>query len=69
MLFRSIVERMKHSKSFLESKFECIESHGNYVLFKKPNVLTDIFGYKNVNGLYRMALLDMETIKLYVKNI
>ena len=65
----TIVERMKHSKSFLESKFECIESHGNYVLFKKPNVLTDLFGCKNVNGLYRMALLDMETIKLYVKNI
>lgn len=57
-----VVSRMKKTKIFLERKFECKKSHANYVLFKKKNRYTKKFGSKNVDGYFRMALTDMETL-------
>ena len=57
-----VVLRMKESKKFLEEKFECKKSYGNYVLFKKKNIYTEKFGAKKVNGYFRMALADMKTL-------
>lgn len=60
-----VVSRMGETKEYLEITFECKHSHGNYVLFKHPNVYTDTFGAKKVGGYYRMALTDMETLNEY----
>ena len=57
-----VVERMEESKNYLETKFKCKKSFSNYVLFKKKNEYTKKFGAKEVNGYYRMALADMETL-------
>ena len=47
---------------FLENKFECKKSYANYVLFKDKNEYTEKFGCKKVEGYYRMALIDMESL-------
>lgn len=57
-----VIQRMLETREYLESKFPCVKSHGNYVLFYNPNEYTGRFGAKLVNGLYRMALADMETL-------
>ena len=57
-----VISRMNVTKLHLENMFECKKSVANFVLFKSPNKYTDIFGCKSVNGLYRMALLDIETL-------
>jgi len=57
-----VVSRMKESKVFLEKKFDCKKSYANYVLFKEKNMYTEKFGTKNVDGYFRMALADMNTL-------
>ena len=58
----SVVSRMNITKLFLESKFDCVPSRGNYVIFKQQNHYTRHFGAKTVNLGYRMALTDMKTL-------
>lgn len=58
----NVIKRMKKSKELLEGMFDCVESHGNYVLFKQPNAFTEKYGCKLVGGVYRMALLDRSLI-------
>lgn len=55
-------QRMIETRDFLEKEYDCVPSKSNYVLFKQPNKYTEKFGYKGVNGLYRMSLIDMETL-------
>jgi histidinol-phosphate/aromatic aminotransferase/cobyric acid decarboxylase-like protein len=55
-------KRMIETRNYLEQEYDCVPSKSNYVLFKQPNKYTQKFGYKNVNGLYRMSLIDMETL-------
>ena len=38
------------------------KSHANYVLFKEKNIYTEKFGAKLIDGYYRMALADMDTL-------
>jgi len=57
-----VIFRMKESKFFLEKKFDCKKSYANYVLFKEKNMYTKKFGAKNVDGYFRMALADMNTL-------
>lgn len=57
-----VVSRMNESKVFLEKKFDCKKSYANYVLFKEKNMYTEKFGSKNVDGYFRMALADMNTL-------
>ena len=57
-----VVARMEESKIFLEKKFNCKKSYANYVLFKEKNTYTEKFGAKNVDGFFRMALADMNTL-------
>ena len=58
----SHAQRMIETRNYLEKEYDCVPSKSNYVLFKQPNKYTEKFGYKNVNGLYRMSLIDMETL-------
>lgn len=60
-----VVDRMQEAKQYLETTFDCKHSHGNYVLFREPNVYTETFGAKEVGGYHRMALADMETLNDY----
>lgn len=60
----NVVNRMLITKSWLEDMFPHKQSHANYVLFKNTNKYTDYFNAKLVNGYYRMALADMETINI-----
>jgi len=55
-------QRMIETRNHLEKEYDCVPSKSNYVLFKQPNKYTEKFGYKDVNGLYRMSLIDMETL-------
>lgn len=64
----SVISRMIISKEYIMSLFDCVESNGNYVLFKEPNILTETFGCKLVNNMYRMALADKETILDVINN-
>ena len=57
-----VISRMKLTKKFLENKFQCKESHGNYVLFKNKNKYVKKFGYNKTHGYYRMALIDIESL-------
>ena len=57
-----VVTRMKESKNFLEKKFNCKKSYANYVLFKEQNIYTEKFGAKKIDGFFRMALADMNTL-------
>jgi histidinol-phosphate aminotransferase len=64
-----VVNRMLETKEFLESKYDCQPSHGNYVLFKSPNILTDTYGYKLIdNQYYRMALTNKEIILCHLNS-
>lgn len=58
----NVIKRMLHSKHWLETNYEHKVSHGNYVLFKKPNKFTDKFKARLVEGHYRMALADFYTL-------
>ena len=60
---QDVVLRMKETKDFLESKYECKKSIANYVLFKKQNKYTKLFGSREIEGYHRMALTDMETLR------
>ena len=53
---------MQLTKKFLEKKFKCKNSYANYVLFKDNNKYTEKFGCKKIEGYYRMALIDMESL-------
>ena len=57
-----VVLRMKVTKKFLENKFQCKETYTNYVLFKNKNKYVEKFGCNKIDGYYRMALIDMESL-------
>ena len=59
------IKRMIETRNYLERNFDCVPSNSNYVLFKEPNQYTEKLGCKIVNGLYRMSLLDMDTMIAY----
>lgn len=61
----SHINRMNETKQYIESNFDCIKSHGNYVLFKTeiPGI-EDKFVVKQLpNGIIRMALTNLELFK------
>lgn len=58
----SVVSRMLKTKEYLDNSYSTEPSVGNYVLFKKPNKLTDRFGYRLINNMYRMALINKELL-------
>jgi histidinol-phosphate aminotransferase len=58
----AVVNRMLKTKQYLENTYPTEPSIGNYVLFKKSNKLTDRFGYRLVNNMYRMALINKELL-------
>lgn len=58
------VNRMILTKNYIEQKYLCKPSHGNFVLFKEDPKLNCIVK-KTPQGYYRMALTDLNTfIKL-----
>jgi len=61
---QSYVDDWLDTRHYLESKFDCVKSHSNYVLFKEENKYTKKFGARVVNGLHRMALCDLATLMI-----
>lgn len=59
---KAVVSRMLETKLILENMYSCKASSANYVLFKNPNKYTDKFNARVVQGYYRMALIDKETL-------
>jgi histidinol-phosphate/aromatic aminotransferase/cobyric acid decarboxylase-like protein len=57
-----VIMRMIETKNFLEQKYDCKKSVANYVLFKKQNKYTKVFGSREIDGFHRMALTDMKTL-------
>jgi histidinol-phosphate/aromatic aminotransferase/cobyric acid decarboxylase-like protein len=56
------IERMLITRSYIESNYDCVPSQGNFVLFNKnPELPCQI--KKTSQGLYRMALTDINTFK------
>jgi histidinol-phosphate/aromatic aminotransferase/cobyric acid decarboxylase-like protein len=54
------VERMLITKKYVEEKYDCIPSHGNFVLFRNdPKLKCKI--KKTCQQYYRMALTDIDT--------
>lgn len=56
------VSRMNETKQYLESKYSCVSSLANYVLFKNPPQWHKNVQMKKINDLYRMSLVDMDTL-------
>ena len=61
----SHVSRMTETKKFIETTFECIPSHGNYVLIKNPpSKIEDHFMIKHIpNFASRVALTNLGIFK------
>lgn len=60
-----VIARMHETQKYLESKYDVIPSHGNYVLFKERNKYTYKFNCKKLkSGYYRMSLTDTETLNV-----
>jgi histidinol-phosphate/aromatic aminotransferase/cobyric acid decarboxylase-like protein len=56
------VKRMMITKKYIEEKYSCVPSNGNFVLFKTdPNFNCKI--KKTEENLFRMALIDLDTFK------
>jgi histidinol-phosphate/aromatic aminotransferase/cobyric acid decarboxylase-like protein len=62
-----IIYRMNKTKHFFEETYSLDHAHGNFVLFKFPNKYTDTFGAKKIGDLYRMALIDLDTLNEHCK--
>lgn len=59
---KKVIRRMNTTKKYLENKYKCKKSFSNYVLFESKNKYTRKFKCKKIDGYYRMALTDMETL-------
>lgn len=59
---KEVISRMKETQKYLEENYECKKSIANYVLFKKKNKYTKVFGSREIEGYHRMALTDMKTL-------
>jgi histidinol-phosphate/aromatic aminotransferase/cobyric acid decarboxylase-like protein len=63
------VNRMNETKEYIETKFDCEESQGNFVLFKElPANLENTIKVKKIGSTYRMALCNLETFKNAIAN-
>lgn len=67
MLFDNLhghVERMLETREWLEQRFDCQSSQGNFVLFKTiPESIKKKFFTKNLGDVDRMALTNLDLIK------
>lgn len=57
------VERMLYTKKYIEENYNCLESHGNYVIFKSNPDFNSAKLKEIKNVGYRMALTDIETFR------
>lgn len=63
-LIPSHVSRMIETRTYIENRYDCIPSQGNFVLLKTlPKELENNFIIKKTNGSYRMALTNLEILK------
>ena len=57
------VNRMNQTKKYLEKNYNCIPSHGNYILIKNSDKLQKFFKMKELNdGVMRMALINRQFV-------
>jgi histidinol-phosphate aminotransferase len=54
------VERMKETRDYIESNYDCVKSNANFVLFKNPPKFINKYKTKEINGLTRMSLLNLK---------
>lgn len=59
------VSRMQATKHYIEQHYDCIASHGNYVLFKEmPDYFNNRIDVKEISTVaHRMALTNLEIFK------
>jgi histidinol-phosphate aminotransferase len=59
------VDRMMETKHYIETIYDCIPSHGNYVLLKNeiPGLEDSFMVKKLPNGIIRMALTNLDIFK------
>lgn len=57
------INRMLETRSYIEDKYDVVPSEGNYVLFKTKYSFP--IRMKEVNGLFRMSLTDIDTFKKF----
>ena len=56
------VKRMNATKAYIEKNYECIPSHGNYVLIKNYEKFNRHFHVKELEGHCRMALINRNMV-------
>ena len=64
-LINGHIERMLQTKRYIHKKYDCEDSHANFVLFKKPEPILDHFQYRKIGNLHRMSLMDMHNFRYY----
>ena len=59
------IERMLETKRYLESKYDHVESNGNYVLLDKKyeSLIKGKFLYKKIDNYLRISLTNLDIIK------
>lgn len=63
-LIPSHIFRMIETRKWIEENYDCVHSQANFVLFNTlPDRISDHFYIKEINGLYRMSLINLEIIK------
>lgn len=59
------ISRMKETRNYIESNYECVKSHANFVLLKNKEHFFRHFKPKKIENLYRMSLVDIGIFKYY----
>lgn len=59
------IERMLQTKRHIHRKYDCEDSHANFVFFKKPERILDEVRYRKIGNLHRMSLMDMHNFRYY----
>jgi histidinol-phosphate/aromatic aminotransferase/cobyric acid decarboxylase-like protein len=63
------VSRMIETRTWLEQNYDCIPSQGNFVLFRTlPKGIDEKFYTKNIKGIHRMSLTNLQIIKNAISN-
>lgn len=70
-LIPSHVSRMLDTKKYIEEKYDCLTTYGNFVIFKNyPDNFKNVISAKNIQNIgTRMALLDIDSLKRLTENV
>lgn len=57
------IHRMLETRDYIESRYACHKSYGNFVLLKNKESFLDKVLYRTFDGVHRMSLTDLSTFK------